>query len=62
MVFEGAGAALESIGPRVGEGDSENVCAMGADWRLTLVSLERAYRFGVGESYRATWQRFEMCA
>jgi hypothetical protein len=31
MVFEGTCAALESIGPRAGEGDSENVCAMGAE-------------------------------
>jgi hypothetical protein len=31
VVFEGAGTALETVGSRICEGDSEDVCAMGAD-------------------------------
>lgn len=62
VVFERAGTALESVGPRACEGDGEDVCAMGADWRLALISSEREYRIGVGESYIATWRRFDMCA
>lgn len=33
LVLEGAGAALEAVGPRVGQGHGEDVGAMGADWR-----------------------------
>lgn len=31
VVFERAGTALESVGPRACEGDGEDVCAMGAE-------------------------------